>query len=399
MKDKYNFDTLIDRSHSGALKWDPRILKERFGQEDILPLWVADMDFASPPAVGTVLKERAAHGIFGYPATSQRFLEAWKGWTEEEHQWQPSLEMANFTPGIVGAMGMGVHLFSSPGESVILQEPVYQPFRNVIVSNQRNPLRNPLKISNGQYYMDFEDLEEKAARKDVRLMLLCSPHNPGGRIWSREELSEVNRICRKHGVFVISDEIHGDLSLGKKNHIPYAALDPEAAKGSMTLAAPSKTFNIAGEKLAIAYFGDKARQESYTKAQDCFGTRGSAALALLMGEAAYKEGGPWLTAVKSYLNRNVDYIKDYLEKNLGDKVKLMVPDASFIAWLDFRALKLDEESLKDRLVNKGNIALIAGSWFGEGGEGFFRLNYGCPFSRLEEGMKRLSASLADDLVH
>ncbi len=398
MDEQYNFDTLIDRSQSKALKWDAKVLKERFGRQDILPFWVADMDLPSPLSVAEILKERAEHGIYGYPAGNQAFLKAWQSWMEKEHSWSPSLEKANFTPGIVGAMGMGVHLFSSPGEAVILQEPVYKPFRKVILHNERVPLVNPLKLSKGEYAMDFEDLEKKAARKDVRLMLLCSPHNPGGRIWNREELAEVNRICRKHGVFVISDEIHGDLALGKKKHIPYASLSEATAAGSMTLTAPSKTFNIAGEKLAIAYFGDKKQQGIYTKAQEAFGTAEAAALALLIGEAAYKEGGPWLRAVKSHLNGNLDYMKNYLNENLKG-IELMEPDASFLAWLDFRALKLDEKTLKDRLANKGKIALVEGSWFGQGGKGFFRLNYGCPRGLLEEGMKRLSASLADNLVH
>jgi len=393
-----DFDKRIDRTDSNAAKWDNMVLKARFGDENMLPFWVADMDFASPDIVKETLKRRADHGVFGYPATTRHFLKAWQEWTAAEHNWNVSMSDVCFTPGIVGAMSLGVFLFSKPGDSIIIQEPVYQPFRNMIVRNGRNPLVNELKLDLENYVMDFEDLERKAADKKTSLMLLCSPHNPGGKVWSRTELEEVSRICLKHNVFVISDEIHADLVLGEKAHIPFSSLSPEAGENAMTLMAPSKTFNIAGEKLSVAVFGSREKKKIYQDAQQAFSTAEGSALALAIGEAVYKEGAEWLIALKIYLRENVSFIENYLREHLP-AVRLMKPDAGFIGWLDFRELGLDHKEIESRLLGIGKIALVEGKWFGQGGEGFFRLNYGCPRSLLKEGLERISASLSDHFIH
>jgi len=393
-----DFDKVIDRTNSNAAKWDNKILKARFGDENMLPFWVADMDFASPEVVKETLKRRADHGIFGYPATAKHFLKAWQEWTAAEHNWNVSLSDACFTPGIVGAMSLGVFLYSSPGNAVILQEPVYQPFRNMIVRNNRIPLVNELKMTPRGYEMDFKDLEVKASGKNTTLMLLCSPHNPGGKVWSREELEEVSRICRKHNVFVISDEIHADLVLSENKHTPFSSLSPETAANAMTLMAPSKTFNIAGEKLSVAVFGSGDKRKIYKDAQLAFSTAEGSALALAIGEAVYREGSEWLINLKIYLTENVAVIENYLKEQLP-AVRLIKPDAGFIGWLDFRGLGLKHNEIESRLLKVGKIALVEGKWFGQGGEGFFRINYGCPRSLLKEGLKRISASLSDYLIH
>ncbi len=393
-----DFDKRIDRSDSNAAKWDSMVLKARFGNEEMLPFWVADMDFASPDIVRETLKRRADHGVFGYPATTRHFLKAWQDWTAAEHNWNVPLSEVCFTPGIVGAMSLGVFLFSQPGDSVILQEPVYQPFRNMIVRNGRTPLVNQLKLDSDGYAMDFEDLEKKASDANTSLMLLCSPHNPGGRVWSREDLEEVSRICLKHNVFVISDEIHADLVLGERGHIPFSSLSRETGANAMTLMAPSKTFNIAGEKLSVAVFGSPERKKIDQDAQLAFSTNEGSALALSIGEAVYREGSEWLIALKIYLRENVSFIEQYLKEKLP-AVRLMKPDAGFIGWLDFRGLGLDHKEIESRLLKVGKIALVEGNWFGQGGEGFFRLNYGCPRSLLKEGLERISASLSDHFVH
>jgi cysteine-S-conjugate beta-lyase len=393
-----DFDRIIDRKNSNAAKWDDNVLKARFGNEDMLPFWVADMDFASPLIVTETLKDRAEHGVFGYPASDKGFLKAWQNWAEAEHNWSVSLSDVCFTPGIVRAMSMGVHLFSKPGDSIILQEPVYQPFRTMIQRNHRNTLVNELIMDGPRYMMDFDDLEKKASRTECSLLLLCSPHNPGGRVWTKEELNRVSEICIRNDVFVISDEIHADLVLGDRPHIPFSSLSNEAAENSMTLMAPSKTFNIAGEKLSIAVFGSQKRRQTYMDGQLAFSLQEGSALALAIGEAVYTEGAEWLIALKIYLRENIAFIDDYLEKYLPG-VKLMKPDAGFIGWIDFRELGMNHKEIQDRLQEKGKIALVEGTWFGQGGEGFFRLNYGCPRSLLREGLERLSISLADDLIH
>lgn len=394
-----NFDTIIDRSSSNAAKWDSITLKQKFGDSEVLPLWVADMDFASPDAVSDALHIRADHRIFGYPASNAGFLKAWRKWVKAQHKWDVPLNHAVYIPGIVTAMSLGVSLFSQQGESVILQEPVYQPFRNMIINNDRIPLVNQLTLRDGRYYMDFKDLEEKASRKETTLLLLCSPHNPGGRVWSKEELQEVSRICLKHNVFVISDEIHGDLVLNDSTtHIPFSSLSEETARNTMTCQAPSKTFNIAGEKLAIAVLADKEKRSLFFRELKRFSLYEGSVLALTIGEAAYNDGREWLGELKEYLNNNIRYIESYL-KTKHPKVRLMTPDAGFIGWLDFRNCGINHDELQKRFIEIGKIALIEGRWFGEGGDGFFRLNYGCPRSLLEEGLNKLSASLTDNLIH
>ena len=258
-----DFNKLIERRNSNAAKWDESVMKNRFGHSDLLPFWVADMDLPSPPGVSRILHEKADHRIYGYPASNSPFLKAWKKWTREKHSWDVSLSQTVFIPGIVSAMSLGVSLFSRPGEGVILQEPVYQPFRRIIEKNNRNPLVNQLVYNGSIYTMDFADLEEKASHKETTLLLLCSPHNPGGRVWTRQELEEVDRICRDHGVFVISDEIHSDLVLDPAiQHIPYSSISPDTAQASMTCMAPSKTFNIAGEKLSVSVMANREKKDS-----------------------------------------------------------------------------------------------------------------------------------------
>jgi cystathionine beta-lyase len=268
----------------------------------------------------------------------------------------------------------------------------------MIIRNNRRPLINELKMEAGRYVMDYNDLEEKVSSRDCSLMLLCSPHNPGGRVWGKKELTELSRICLKYGVFVISDEIHADLVLGNRPHIPFSSLSDECANNAMTLMAPSKTFNIAGEKLSVAVFGSQEKRKAYTDAQLAFSCEEGSALALAIGEAAYKEGSEWLLELKAYLRENVSLIERFLETEMP-AVKLMRPDAGFIGWLDFRNLGLSHKEIEERLLSIGKIAIVEGHWFGQGGEGFFRLNFGCPRSLLREGLERISASLSDNFIH
>ncbi len=394
-----DFNKLIERRNSNAAKWDESVLKHRFGHSDLLPFWVADMDLPSPPAVSRILHEKADHRIYGYPASNSPFLKAWKKWTKEKHSWDVSLSQTIFIPGIVSSMSLGVSLFSRPGEGVILQEPVYQPFRRIIERNNRVPLVNELVYDGTVYTMDFADLEEKASRKETTLLLLCSPHNPGGRVWTRTELEKVDRICRAHGVFVISDEIHCDLVLDSSiRHIPYSSLSPETAEQSMTCMAPSKTFNIAGEKLSVSVIENREKRLLMKNELARLNMNEGSALALSMGEGAYKEGMEWLGKLTDYLSENVKYIETYLQKN-HPAIRMMHPQAGFIGWIDFRDSGYSVEELEERFLKIGKIALVEGRWFGTGGHPFFRLNYGCPRSLLEEGMKRLSASLTDNLIH
>lgn len=392
------FDRTIDRRRSNAAKWDPQVLSGRFGASDLLPLWVADMDFASPPAVVRALEERAAHGIFGYPASNAPFLEAWRQWTARRHNWELPPGRALFAPGIVTAMSLSVSLFSEAGGGVILQEPVYQPFRKVIEAAGRTPVVNPLLLREGRYEMDFADLEEKASRPEVSLFLLCSPHNPGGRVWTRQELTEVARICRTHGVFVVSDEIHCDL-VGPDSpaHTPFSSLSEETAALSLTCQAPSKTFNIAGEKLAALVLGDPKKRRLFQKELERLNLHECGGLALAMGEAAYGDGENWLEELLAYLEENRKLVETYLKEHIP-RARPMRPDAGFLCWIDLRELPFPAEELAERFVKIGKIALVEGPWFGAGGEGFFRLNFGCPRSLLEEGLSRLKAALTGDLV-
>ena len=387
---KYNFDEIINRQGTQSMKWDPSALKDQFGQEDLLPMWVADMDFKCPEPVIKALADRVAHGIYGYTQRDEAYYNAVMGWMEKRHGWTIEKEWMVFTPGIVPAVNFILQSFCRPGDQVIIQNPVYYPFLNAINNNGCRPLFNRLQYREGKYTMDFGDLEEKARDPRTKILILCSPHNPVGRVWTKEELIRLGEICLKNKVWVISDEIHSDLILKGHTHTPFAKLSEAFAMGSITCTAPSKTFNIAGLQTSnlIIPNGDirqeliRTLERHHVQMSNCFGVTATT--------AAYTHGEEWLEQMLDYLQGNVEFIQEFLEERMPE-VKLIRPEGTYLAWLDFTAVSDNAPKLENLIQKKAGVALDEGYIFGAGGEGFERINIACPRILIEKALKRIQA--------
>lgn len=389
---KYDFDKVRERRGSGALKYDA--LRERYGKPDLLPLWVADMDFDTPPFVIEAIRKRLEHPILGYTITPPEFWQAIKDWTFERHGWKLRREWLTFIPGIVKGIGLVINRFTEEGESVIIQSPVYHIFRMVIEGNRRKVADNPLELlPDGTYRMNFEQLEELAAREECKVMVLSNPHNPAGIVWPKDVLRKVARICHRHGVLVVSDEIHCDMTLWGNTHVPFATVCDEAVDNSITFMAPTKTFNMAGivSSYAIAPSPDiRQRFFSWLDANELTEPTLFAPIATI---AAYREGNSWRKQMLAYIEENITYTIDYCEQNLPG-IKALRPEASFLVWLDCRALGMTQRDLVSLFEEKAGLALNDGTMFGSGGEGFMRINVGTPRSILKEALDRLRKALA-----
>lgn len=381
---KTDFDRVIDRRNTHSYKWDQS--HKLFGDHDILPLWVADMDFESPPAVRRALEARAAQGVYGYSIKNEAYADSIIHWFQRRHGWTIEREWLSDVPSVVTSLSIAVDLFSEPGGSVILQSPVYYPFYDVIRMNGREVAKNPLLIRNGRYEMDYEHLEQLMAG-GAKLMLLCSPHNPGGRVWEREELLRLGELSLKHGVTVISDEIHCDLALPGHRHIPFASLSGELAQITLTALAPTKTFNLPGLQSSFIVTANTAMKRKFdyrVKALSLHMTNFFTHEAVM---AAYNEGEAWLDGLIEYIAGNVDYAIAYLAEHLPE-VKPMRPDGTYLLWMDCRGLGLDIKGLKSLMFEKARVAFSEGSVFGTEAEGWLRINLACPRSLLEEALKR-----------
>ncbi|MCY8511497.1 pyridoxal phosphate-dependent aminotransferase [Bacillus mojavensis] len=385
-----NFDKQVQRLGTQSLKWDKT--GELFGVTDALPMWVADMDFRAPEAITEALKQRLEQGIFGYTAPDQRTKDAVCAWMHNRHSWKVNPESITFSPGVVTALSMAVQAFTESKDQVIVQSPVYTPFYHMIEKNGRRILHNPLKEKDGTYVMDFEDLKTKISDPTVKMLILCNPHNPSGRAWGREDLLKLGELCLEHGVTVVSDEIHSDLMLYGNDHTPFASLSDDFAEISVTCAAPSKTFNIAGLQASAIIIPDRLKRAKFSASLQRNGLGGLNAFAVSAIEAAYSKGGPWLDELISYLEKNMDEAAAFLTSELPN-VKMMKPDASYLIWLDFRAYGLSDAELQQKMLHKGKIILEPGTKYGPGGEGFMRLNAGCPLATLQDGLRRIKTAL------
>ena len=384
--EKYDFDKVVDRHGTNALKLD--VLKDRYGRSDLIPLWVADMDFETPPFITEAIRKRLDHSLFGYTVEPQDLWTTVAGWIESHHGWKVDEKWLTFIPGIVKGIGMVINLFVKEGEKVIIQPPVYHPFRLVPQGNNREVVYNPLRENrNGTYSMDFENLEEVADEK-CRLLILSNPHNPGGIVWDRETLVRLADFCFRHHILVISDEIHCDMALWGNRHIPFASVSDEAAACSITFGAPSKTFNIAGIVSSYAIVPDEVIREKFFSWLASNELNEPTLFSPIATVAAFTQGDEWRKAMLSYIEGNVEFVIGYCSRNIP-LIRPMRPQASFLVWLDCRALKLDHEHLIDLFVNKARLALNDGEMFGKGGEGFMRMNVASPRSVLEEAMERL----------
>lgn len=387
---KYNFDEIIDRSGTSAYKLELR--KWRFGTDDVLPLWVADMDFRTPDFVMDAIRQRCEHEILGYTIKNKEFYSPIINWIEYKHKWTVDPRWIGFVPGIVPAMAVAVLAFSNPGDKVIVQSPVYPPFYSVVENNQRILAVNELLLTEGQYRMNMDELRQLAADPACKLLLLCSPHNPGGRVWSREELAEVADICAENNVIVVSDEIHADLVLPGYEHIPFATVSEKAKQNSIILMAPSKTFNIAGLGSSSYIIPNPDLFNTFSRQLQALEFAGGNIFAFVATKAAYEQGADWLKQLIEYIQGNVDFVDSYLKTNIP-QVKAIIPQASFLVWLDFSGLGLTDDEVEELLVKKAKIGLNPGRSFGKGGAGFHRLNIGHSRIQIKEALDRLKQAV------
>lgn len=382
---KYDFNQLVNRKNTLSYKWDQS--ERLFGTQDVLPMWVADMDFPAPPEVVEALKERAEHGIYGYTIKSPEYYQAIAEWIEKRHGWTVQQEWLCYSPGVVTALSLLVSCLTEPGDKVIIQTPVYPPFYSVVKNNKRTLVTNPLVLRNGRYEMDFDGLE-RSIDSQVKLLILCSPHNPVGRVWSREELKRLGEICLKHNIKVITDEIHGDLVFKPNLHIPYASLSEEHARQSITCLAPSKTFNLAGLKTSTIIIPDPQIRRVYKERLTTLSLELEGYFGATATEAAYRMGEEWLEELLIYLKDNLEYLKEYIKSKIP-AIKVIESEGTYLAWLDCRELGFSGKQLKEFMIKEAKLGLNDGASFGTDGEGFMRLNFACPRSILQEGLQRL----------
>ncbi|SHI13615.1 MalY/PatB family protein [Desulfosporosinus lacus] len=383
-----DFDRIIDRRQTCSVKWD--FNQKIFGCEDILPLWVADMDFQAPEAVIEALVNRAKHGIFGYSDGMDGYYESLSTWMHEHHGWEIQRDWVSFSPGIVFALYQLVRSLTKPGDKILLQSPVYPPFFKAVKNNGRELVNSQLRFIQGRYTMDFEDLEKKFS-SGVKMMILCNPHNPVGRVWEREELDRLGQLCLAHDVLVISDEIHGDLIYQGHRHIPFAALSPELALKSIVCTAPSKTFNLAGLQTSNLIIPNPEYRQAFQETRDLTGIHNPNVFGITALEAAYRHGGDWLNQLMVYLQGNVEFIMSSLDT--VPQIQTVRPEGTYLMWLDFRELGMEPKELQKFLVHKAGVGLNPGFQFGPGGDGFARLNIGCSRSILEEGFERIRVAI------
>lgn len=381
------FDKIIDRIGTNSYKYD--LMVNYFGTNDALPLWVADMEFASPDFILDAIRERCDHGILGYTILPEGWSAAIVNWMRQRHNWEVTPQQLGFVPGIVSGLGLSIQCFSQPGDGILVQTPVYPPFMSLPEANGRKLVVNRLLFQNGQFQLDFEDFERKAST--CKLFLLCNPHNPGGRIWTVDELKRMCEICIKHGVLIVSDEIHADLALpGHTHHCP-GSFSPELSNNVITLMAPSKTFNIPGLSSSYYIIQNEALRKQFKRFLNGAELGNGSLFSIIAAQAAYEKGEAWLEQLKTYLAANIDYVDSFLKQHVP-RIKACLPEASFLIWLDCRELLLDDESLQQFFLKEAKLALNPGASFGPGGEGFMRLNIGCPHSIVEQAMEQLKVA-------
>jgi cystathionine beta-lyase len=389
----YDFDTVYDRAATDSLKWAN--LTERCGSKDAIPLWVADMDFACPPEVVRAVRDRAAHPIYGYPVRSDSYYRAVCGWMEKRHGWKISPEWLVYVPGVVPALNFAVQAFTRPGDGIVIQPPVYYPFRKSIRENGRRIIENPLLRRQDRYEMDLSGLE-KAIDSRTRLLILCSPHNPVGRVWTQKELEALADFCISRDILIVSDEIHFDLVLGGQDgrrHTCLASLSQEIADRTVTLTAPNKTFNIAGLTMGNAVISNPRLREEFEAAVMSSGIEVSNVFGNVAAEAAYREGEAWLDQLLQYIEANYRLVADFIASRIPE-IRVLPLEGTYLAWLDCAGLGMDDGELKRFFFQDAKLWLDDGPKFGTGGAGFMRMNLAAPKSLIEESLKRLEGAVA-----
>lgn len=381
-----DLDTIIDRRGSGCLKYDFAV--QRGKPKDVLPFWVADMDFKVAKPILDALEKRVHHGIFGYSESGEAYFKALAAWQETYFHWTIRPEWLIKTPGVVPAINLAVKALTKPGDGILINQPVYYPFLNAVIKNGRKLVNSPLVLKNGHYEMDFADLEEKIVKGHVKLALLCTPHNPVGRVWTREELTRYADICLSHGVTIVADEIHEDFTYPGHVHTAFGTVSEEAAQNAIICTAPSKTFNIAGLQDSNILIPNPRIRRAFQEELDSFGYDQLNVMGLAACRAAYEGGREWLDTVKEYIRENLDFTRTYLSENLP-KMKLIEPEGTYLIWIDASAYGLSNEDLEHKVLYDCHLWLDMGYVFGKEGEGFLRFNLACPRKTLEQGLRQL----------
>lgn len=380
------FDTVYERKNTRSVKWD--MVESLFKADDVLPMWVADMDFKAPDAVNEALIERAKHGIYGYTFIDDDVKNAIKNWIKRRHHWEISTDWLNFSPGVVTSLHIAIKIFTEPQDKILVQTPVYNPFYTAIENNNRMIVRNPLIREGDKYKIDFADFEEKIKQEDVKAFILCSPHNPVGRVWTREELEEMARICLKYDVLIISDDIHCDLIFPGQTHIPIASLSEEISKQTITCMSPTKTFNLAGLQASYIITQDEEKHKKISNYLEQNSLKMLNTMGVTALEAAYNHGDEWLDELMLVIQDHKHYVKERFESE-APELKLIDSEGTYLLWVDCSGLGLSNDELISFMVEKAKVGLNAGSNYGTEGEQFMRINIACPRATLEDGINRI----------
>ena len=387
---QFDFNKVTDRHNTNSIKTDLAVPRGK--PEDVLPLWVADMDFPTAPCILEALHKKVDHGIFGYSCIDQNYFESVKNWMKTEHNFEIERKWIVTTPGVVFAIACAIKAFTKENEAVIIQTPVYYPFKNMIDLNNRKCITSSLIEKNGKYQIDFVDFENKIEQNNVRLFILCSPHNPVGRVWTKDELSRLAEICEKHNVIIFADEIHNDFILPGHTHTVFSTISQYAAQNSIVSTSASKTFNLAGLQFSTNFIQNPVLKKKFHDERDKTGYDEPSIMGLVATQAAYQNGKSWLTALKNHLQENLDFLRNWLKTNLP-KVRLIEPEGTFLLWLDFSAYNFSDKELDEIIVHKAKVWFDRGTMFGSEGNNFQRINIATPRPLLQEALERIKNAL------
>ncbi|MFD2656022.1 MalY/PatB family protein [Gracilibacillus thailandensis] len=384
----FSFDKKIERRNTRAVKWD--LVKSLYGSEDVLPMWVADMDFEVPPAVKDALTERAQHGVFGYTYTDNALQNTITDWLEYKHDWKVKSASILYSPGVIATLYMAIQTFTDKGDKVLIQTPVYPPFYDIVKNHDRELVTNSLIVQENRYEIDFEDFEAKL-QQGVKVFILCNPHNPVGRVWTQAELEKIVALCKKYNVMIFADEIHADLVYHPNKHIPIAKIDEDMEEQIITCMSPTKTFNLAGLQVSYVIVANKQKRDALEKTFHKQGMHILNTMGITALDAAYNNGREWLEQLLKQLQTNIDYVVNTFANH--PKVKVFRPEGTYLIWLDFSKLELSQDELKEFLQTRAQVGLNDGASFGEEGSGFMRMNIACPLDIVKEGTTRIKNAL------
>jgi cystathionine beta-lyase len=386
---KYNFDKIINRENTNCIKYDLR--KKLFKKDDVIPMWVADMDFETPSFIKDAILQRAEHQIYGYSFRPDSFYDSIVNWVKTYHNWEINLKQISFSPGVVPGIAISVLAFTKPGDKIIVQPPVYFPFFTTIKENGRQVVENKLINKDGCYSMDFDDLLSQIDLR-TKMIIISNPHNPVGRVWKKQELEKLVEICEKNEVLIISDEIHSDIVFSQNKHIPIATISEYARENTITFMAPSKTFNLAGLSTSVAIFGNKKLQKTYNLYLENLHLNLGNVFGNIASEAAYTNGYEWVVEMKNYILENINFAHKFISEEIP-QINFIKPEATYLLWIDFSKLNMTDNDLNDFLINKAGIALNLGNTFGSGGEKYMRMNVACTKEVLTKALNQLKTAI------